>query len=180
MVTDMRLLAVPALAASLLAAGCCGGYAVVRTTVLDRASVQEGGQIQNGQGSVLHFSRVGEPLSDCKPGAQYAEGLWIQVPSLQAGQTHTLGTAGVVAVYERKQDNAKIAATSITGTVTIGDRNPDRVVVAVAVTITLSTGEVVALDSEYDFHPPSGASAGPGSGLATAWIAEEYTATCAR
>jgi hypothetical protein len=157
-----RLLALSALAAAFLVTGCCGGYSVVRTTVLERAAVGEGGQIENGASSVLHFSRVGEALSSCKAGAQYAEGLWIQVPSLQAGQTFALGTAGVVAVYERQQEGTRVSAKSVTGTVTIRDRNAERVVVGVEVTITLPSGEVVSLDSEYDFHPLT-ASASPGS-----------------
>lgn len=176
-----RLSTLAALAASFLVAGCCGGYSVVRTTVLDRAAVREGGQIENGTSSVLHFSRVGEPLSSCQPGAQYAEGLWIQVPSLQPGQVYTLGSPGVVAVYERQQEAAKVAAKSITGTITIGDRNADRVVVAVEVTVTLPSGEVVTLDSEYDFHPLQASAAGGPRRLATtALLFGEHAATCSR
>lgn len=172
----MRLLVLPALVVSFLAAGCCGGYSVVRTTVLDRAALREGGEIRNGASSVLHFSRIGEPLSSCKPGAQYAEDLWIQVPSLQKGQKYTLGAPGVVVVYEREQDGAHLGAQSVTGTVTIGDRSDERVVVAVAVTVTLFSGEVVGIDSEYDFHPPSAAAA-PGP-FAGAWITEERGLGC--
>jgi hypothetical protein len=169
-----RLLALSALAAALLVTGCCGGYSVVRTTVLDKATVREGGQIENGTSSVLHFSRIGEPLSGgCKPGEQYADDLWIQVPSLQAGQSFTLGAPGVVVVYERQQNSAKIIAKSVTGTIKIGERNDDHVSVGVAVTITLPSGEVVGVDSEYDFHPLSSSSASPES-------ARWRTASCPR
>ncbi len=156
------LLAFPALAGLVFLTGCCGGYSVVRTTVLDRAAVQEGGRIENaGASSVLHFTRAGEPLGGCKPGAQYAEDLWIQVPSLQAGQSFTIGAPGVLVEYVRDQGGARIEAKSVTGKVTIGDRNEDRVVVTVAIAITLPSGEIVEIDSDYDFHPPR-----PGSGAA--------------
>jgi hypothetical protein len=135
--------------------GCCGGYAVVRTTQLDHAEVRPGGDVAVTQGdsAVLHYSRLGEPPNACGSGAQYVEDLWMQVPSLAQGSVYTLGAPGVVATYTRDQGAEKVGAKSITGKLTIKDRDASRVVVGVDVAIALPSGDVVKIDDDYDFHP---------------------------
>ena len=157
MVSRMRaLLAAASLIASLLATGCCGGYAVVRTTAHSRAGVSTGGELERAETSVLRYSRVGEPPNACGSGAQYQESLWIQLPSLRPGQAYSIGSPGVVAVYEREQAGEKSRARSVIGKVSIKDQRADRVVARLDVSITLQSGEVVKLDDDYDFHTAGG------------------------
>lgn len=139
----------------LLLSGCCGGYAVVRTTVLDHADLRPDkvGEVRQGAGYVLHYSRLGEPPNDCNSEVKYLEDLRIRVPSVQVGATFALGTEGVMAAYTRQQGESTVSSSSITGTLTINEQSGESVKVSLAVTITLQTGEVVALDDEYAFHP---------------------------
>ena len=48
------------------ASGCCGGYSVVQTTVIDRADIRadQPGAVREGSAFVMHYSRVGEPPKD--------------------------------------------------------------------------------------------------------------------
>jgi hypothetical protein len=139
----------------LLLSGCCGGYAVVRTTVLDHAELRPGaeGGVRNGEGYVLHYSRLGEPPNDCGSEVKYLEDLRIRVPSMRVGETFALGTEGVSASYSRQQGELTVSSRSITGTLTIHGQSGESVAVTLEITITLQTGEVVALDDEYAFHP---------------------------
>jgi hypothetical protein len=139
----------------LVLSGCCGGYAVVRTTVLDHAELRPGpaGEVQHGGAYVLHYSRLGEPPNDCGSEVKYLEDLRIRVPSLRVGETFLLGTEGVTASYSRQQGETTVSSRSISGTLTINEQTGESVAVALAITITLQTGEVVSLDDEYAFHP---------------------------
>jgi hypothetical protein len=146
------LLAIPLL---LAASGCCGGYSVVRTTVASGADLPSEGASDTPRGSafVLHYSRLGEPPNACGSGAQYLERLWVKVPSIAAGQTHVIGTGGVTAVYSREEAGAVSRAKSIEGSIRINEVNGAEVSATVVIAITLPTGDVVALDDDYDFHP---------------------------
>jgi hypothetical protein len=149
------LLHAPALAAGLLfASGCCGGYAVVRTTVHDHAEVRAGAdEPVRGGAEVLHYSRLGEPANSCDANVKYVEDLWIQLPTLDAGRSYTIGAPGVVASYGRAAEGGeRVPARSIAGTVTIVERTADGVVASLEIQIALPSGDVVALDDEYAFH----------------------------
>jgi hypothetical protein len=139
----------------LLLEGCCGGYAVVRTTVLDNAELRPGsaGEVRHGQGHVLHYSRLGEPPNDCGSEVKYLEDLRIRVPSVRAGDSFVIGTEGVIASYTRQQGESTVSSSSISGTLHINEHSGESVAVALEITITLQTGEVVSLDDEYAFHP---------------------------
>jgi len=139
----------------LLLSGCCGGYAVVRTTVLDHADLRPDkvGEVRRGAGFVLHYSRLGEPPNDCNSEVKYLEDLRIRVPSMAVGETFVLGTEGVMASYARQQGESTIASSTITGTLQINAQSGESVMVELVITITLQSGEVVALDDEYAFHP---------------------------
>jgi hypothetical protein len=139
----------------LLLSGCCGGYAVVRTTVMDHAELRPGpaGEVQQGGAYVLHYSRLGEPPNDCGSEVKYLEDLRIRVPSMRAGETFALGTEGVSASYSRQQGELTVSSRSITGILTIQAQSGESVTVALEITITLQTGEVVSLDDEYAFYP---------------------------
>jgi hypothetical protein len=152
----------PILLASVLSAGCCGGYAVVRTTVHERASLPPGGslavvgasgELANGGAAVLHYRRLGEPLNACSDGAKFIEELWIQVPSTDPAPPYTIGGSGVVAKYLREQGGNPVNATGISGTVRVKDRAADGVAVRLDVTIRLPSGQEVRLDDDYVFHP---------------------------
>lgn len=150
-----RALHVSALVAALLfTSGCCGGYSVVRTTIHDHAELRAGAdEPVRGNAEVLHYSRLGEPANSCGSSVRYAEALWIQVPALDPGRSHTLGAPGVVASYTRAAEGSEPEpARSIAGTVTIVERTADGVVASLEVQISLRAGEVVALDDEYEFH----------------------------
>jgi hypothetical protein len=140
------------LAITLPISGCCGGYAVVRTTVHDRAEVRPSGELVPGGGTVLHYSRIGEPLNACGSGAKYVEDLWIQVPSTDPGAAFTLGAPDVVAVYVRDQEGNPVRATLVAGKLRIKERVGDGVAALLEVTVHLPSGEVVKLDDEYAFH----------------------------
>lgn len=147
--------ALPPLLAGLLsasAAGCCGGYSVVQTTVHDHAELRGGGEPSAGGAFVLHYSRLGEPPNACGSGAKYSEDLWVQVPSVQPGPIYTIGTPDVVATYLRDQDGNPVRATRISGKVRVKERTRDGVAVLLEVTIRLPSGESVKLDDEYAFH----------------------------
>jgi hypothetical protein len=135
-------------AALLSLAGCCGGYSVVRTTVKD------GGEASSS-GSVLHYSRLGEPPNACGSDVKIAEDLWIQVPSTGPGQSFTIGAPGVAARYSRDQGGNPVEAKGISGKVTIKERTAQGVVVRLDVTVGLPSGDSVRLDDEYAFHPQS-------------------------
>lgn len=158
----------------LAASGCCGGYSVVRTTFVSRpaggaAAAQapapglgEEGDApalppepagSSGEAYVLHYSRLGEPPSSCDSGLQYLEDLFIRVPSLRPGETHTIGQAGVIAMYSRSQQGPRSGAKQVLGTVRIVDREGGEVNAALDITILLPSGETVELDDEYTFHP---------------------------
>jgi hypothetical protein len=157
----------------LAASGCCGGYSVVRTTFVSRpagsaaAAAEAPGLGEEGEapelpaapaGSsgaayVLHYSRLGEPPSSCDSGLQYLEDLFIRVPSLRPGETHTIGQGGVIAMYSRSQEGPRSGAKQVLGTVRIVEREGDDVTAALEVTIVLPSGESVELDDEYTFHP---------------------------
>jgi hypothetical protein len=137
---------------TLAISGCCGGYAVVRTTVHDRAEVRPSGELVPGGGTVLHYSRIGEPPNACGSGAKYAEDLWIQVPSVDPGAAFTIGAGDVIAVYVRDQDGNPVRATLVAGKLRIKERAGDSVDALLQVTIHLPSGEVVKLDDDYAFH----------------------------
>ncbi|HLM74782.1 MAG TPA: hypothetical protein VK459_18870, partial [Polyangiaceae bacterium] len=145
------LLAIPLL---LAASGCCGGYSVVRTTVASGADLPSEGASDTPRGSaaaafVLHYSRLGEPPNACGSGAQYLERLWVKVPSIAAGQTHTIGAGGVTAVYSREEAGAVSRASSIEGSIRINEVDGAEVSATVSISITLPTGDVVTLDDDY-------------------------------
>lgn len=102
---------------------------------------------------MLHYSRLGEPPSSCDSGLQYLEDLFIRVPSLRPGDTHTIGQGGVVAMYSRSQQGPRSGAKQVRGTARIVERAGEDVMVALEVTIVLPSGEAVELDDEYAFHP---------------------------
>jgi hypothetical protein len=154
----LRHVALFGLAASALllaASGCCGGYAVVSTTVHEHAVVGASGELTAGAATVLHYGRLGEPPNACGSGAKYVEDLWIQVPSTQAGATYVLGTPGVVAAYLRDQDGNPVRATSVSGTLRIKETTTSGLMVVLDLTIRLPSGEAARLDDEYAFHPRS-------------------------
>jgi hypothetical protein len=140
------------LLASLLSASCCGGYAVVRTMLHERAVVGESGELANGGAAVLHYRRLGEPLNACREGAKFVEELWIQVPSTEPAPPYTIG-ASVPAKYVREQGGDPVKATEVSGTVRVKERTADGVTVRLDVTIRLPSGEAVRLDDDYTFHP---------------------------
>jgi len=139
-------------AALLSTSSCCGGYAVVRTTVHDHAEVSPSGEVAAGSGTVLHYSRLGEPLNSCGSGTKYLEDLWIQVPSVQPGAAYALGAPGVVAAYLRGQDGNPVRATAVSGKIRIKEQTRDGLSAELQVTIRLPSGEEVKLDDEYAFH----------------------------
>jgi hypothetical protein len=143
------------LIAGLLSAGCCGGYAVVRTTFHERAEVHAGGELATGGAAVLHYRRLGEPLNACREGAKFIEDLWIQVPSMEPAPPYTIGAPGVVAKYVREQGGDPVNAKDISGAVTVKQRTADGVAVRLDVTIRLPSGDAVRLDDDYAFHQAS-------------------------
>jgi hypothetical protein len=146
-----------ALTSLLLVSGCCGGYAVVRTTVQDHAELRPGaageGEVRPGEAHILHYSRLGEPPNDCGSEVKYLEDLRIRVPSMNVGETFVLGTEGVLVSYSRQQGGISVASKSVTGTLKINGRTAESVAVALTIKVTLASGEVVALDDEYAFYP---------------------------
>jgi hypothetical protein len=146
------LVAIPLL---LAVSGCCGGYSVVRTTVASGADLPSGDatDVPRGSAFVLHYSRFGEPPNACGSGMQYVERLWVKVPSIAPGQTHMIGHGGVVAVYSREEGGAVSRARAIEGSIRINEVEGAEVHATVVIGITLPTGEVIALDDDYDFHP---------------------------
>ena len=42
-------------------------------------------------GTVLHYSRLGEPPNTCGSDVKITEDLWIQIPTAQPGQSFALG-----------------------------------------------------------------------------------------
>lgn len=157
----IRHLAVLAVAGLLPLAGCCGGYAVVRTTFLQGAEPGPQGSTQAAadRAFVLHYSRLGEPPNSCGGDEQLIEDLRIQIPSLRVGQTYTIGQGGVVAMYTRAHTSAPDAqerALSIAGTVTIEEPpgpSGEGMEAELDIQITLATGEAVILNDTYAFHP---------------------------
>lgn len=153
------LFAIPLL---LAASGCCGGYSVVQTRVMSGADIPSGdagdggdeAEVARGNAYVLSYSRLGEPPNTCGSGAQYLERLWVKVPSIGVGQTHVIGAGGVVAVYSREEAGGLTRARSIEGSIKIEAVEGSEVRATLAISITLPSGEVVALDDDYDFHPP--------------------------
>ncbi len=150
---SFRRAATPLLLATLLAAsGCCGGYAVVRTTVHEHAAVSPRGELSPGAGTVLHYSRLGEPLNSCGSGTKYVEELWIQVPSAEPGAAFPLDAPGVVAVYVRDQEGNPVKAAALSGKVRVKERKNDTVSAVLDVTIRRPSGETVRLDDDYAFY----------------------------
>lgn len=151
-------LALPAL---LFLSGCCGGYSVVSTRFAERAELRPGDEqpVVRGNAYVLHYSRLGEPANTCGAGLQYLEHLYLRLPSLQAGQTYTIGASGVTASYSREQGEQggqgrpATGAKSITGMIEIVELADGDVRTSLEVVITLPSGDEVELDDAYDFHP---------------------------
>ena len=119
----------------------------------DHAEVGAAGELAAGAATVLHYSRLGEPLNACGSGAKFVEDLWIQVPSTQPGSAYAIGAAGVVAAYVRDQDGNPVRATGVSGKIRIKDQTASGLAVVLDVTIRLPSGEAVRLDDEYAFHP---------------------------
>jgi hypothetical protein len=140
-----------------LASGCCGGYSVVQTTVIDHADIRpdQPGAVRDGTAFVMHYSRVGEPPNDCGSKASYVEDLYVRVPSLRQGEVFTIDRNGVLASYERSIDGAPTEARSVVGTIAISGREGQDVIATVKITVTLASGETVELDDRYAFHPRS-------------------------
>lgn len=136
-------------------AGCCGGYSVVRTTVLSGVDATPGAsdEVQRGRAFLLKYSRLGEPPNACGSGTQYLENLSIRVPTMRPGDTHSIGKAGVAATYFREQANEIVRASAIKGSIRINAIEGAEVKADLVVTITLPSGETVDLDDEYEFHP---------------------------
>jgi hypothetical protein len=149
------------LAGALVVSGCCGGYSVVRTTVMSRVDLRaadDGGGsadelVSSGTAYVLHYSRLGEPPNTCDSGVQYLEKLWIKVPSITPGKAYAVGEGGAAAIYSRDQGGAVVRASKITGSVRINEVEGAEVMATLSVSITLRSGEVVELDDDYEFHP---------------------------
>ena len=138
----------------LLLSGCCGGYSVVRTTMAENAQLKGTNElVQSPTSAVLHYSRLGEPPNSCGSEVKYVEHLWLQVPSLTPGQAYTIGGSGVVAAYTRQQGEQTVRSASIAGRIEIKAQTADGLKIALAVTITLPSGETVKLDDDYAFHP---------------------------
>jgi hypothetical protein len=142
----------------LAASGCCGGYSVVRTTVASGTErPSEGSQgaprMPRDRAFVLSYSRLGEPPNACGSGAQYFERLSVTVPSIAAGQTHVIGSGGVIATYSREEAGGVSRARSIEGSIRINEVEGGEVRATISIEITLPQGEVVTLDDDYDFHP---------------------------
>ena len=150
-----RLRRLGALLPALFLGGCCGGYSVVQTTVVDRADLRAETPtvIREGDGHVLQWSRLGEPPNDCGSTAQFIEELRVRVPSLRDGDVHALGSPGVVATYERRIGDTRIKPQAISGSVTIGRRVGSDVEALLRVHVALEDGEVLDLDDTYSFHP---------------------------
>jgi hypothetical protein len=149
----MRLERLAPLALAALLAGCYGGYAVVSTTVHDHAELDGRGALTAGSGTVLHYSRLGEPVNASGSGKKFIEDLWIQVPNAKPGSAFSLGAPGVSAVYLRDNEGTPVRAAAVTGTLRIKEQTESGLDVALDVTITLPSGERVRLDDVYAFHP---------------------------
>jgi hypothetical protein len=138
-----------ALVLPLWLAGCCGGYAVVQTRLSSVPPSRDGA---DPGGQLLHYSRVGEPPNACGSNQKYTEDLYVRVPSIRAGETHTIGARGVTAAYTRDRGARPETTKRVAGKVTIVELRPGALVAALDVTITLDSGEAVTLDDEYAFH----------------------------
>ena len=79
-----------------------------------------------GDTHVLHYSRLGEPPNACSDGAKYIEDLWVQLPSLELGETCSLGKGGVGMAYRREREGSgeAVSARQVTGTVSIKEARP--------------------------------------------------------